>query len=329
MISYQELNSIYPVYNILSSLGVKNLKERDEYFHFCSPFREDKNPSMALYKNNLFAVDFAGNYSASIFKLIKDLTNRDLYDYIGVAYEEFSSFVFNNTLKEENQKFFPEVSEEMEYEGRITDLEWNKEAYDYALFRNLNKEFLSFFKVQACKQLKINKGYFNYRLCIPIYEKGKLISWEGRDYLRNQKAKVLYPRGTKVSSLFNIDNLDRKKPLVIVEGTMDLAPIWQNFTKNVTHTYGIKITEQQKKLINEFEDVILFPDGDPGGRNMISSLEEFYENEFKVALIPDHDPGDAPLKEVEKQLNNPKTITQFLIDESGLFEEKERMDFFL
>ena len=78
------------------------------------------------------------------------------------------------------------------------------------------------------------------KIVIPIYEKGKLLSCEGRDiygkdYYYNalkrkgmnpdehEYKKCIYPRGASTSTLYDIDKLDSSKRLYFVEGIMDLA----------------------------------------------------------------------------------------------------------
>ena len=66
-------------------------------------------------------------------------------------------------------------------------------------------------------------------------------------WIQKDIPKVLYPLKGKISTLFNIDNLDYHEPLVVVEGIMGVILIWQHITKNVTCTFGVNIKGRNKK----------------------------------------------------------------------------------
>jgi hypothetical protein len=326
-LSYQELELVYPVRTILDNLGLNRIEESSSYFKFSSPFREDKNPSMVLYKKNLFCIDFASGYRASLFKLVKDMTGQTLYTYTDIDPKKFSSNIFKSSLIGEKISF-PERRKSLVIEGKLSSVESYDEALNYCNERNVFKEFRKDFDIKYSPFTKINGTTFSKRLCIPVIENNKLVSMEGRDVTRKQKTKVLYPKGGSVSTLFNIDNLKRDEPLVVVEGIMDIPKIWKYFTKNITTTFGIMITNKQRELLNTFSDVILFPDGDEAGRRMISEFDNFYEGEFRVAYIEGVDPGDAFMKDVEKVILNPISSVNYFLEESQLFEKKKNINFF-
>lgn len=326
-LSFEDLDSMYSIKMLLNDLNLKNVEENSSYFKFFSPFRDEKTPSTILFKKNLFCIDFGSGYRASLFKLVKDLTGQTLYSLTNIDPKIFSSNVFNNSLTTRKETF-PERRKSIKIEGELLSVYSNEEALEYCRSRYITNDFIENFNIQYSKFCKINGTIFSKRLCIPVFEKEKRISMEGRDITRKQKTKVLYPKGGSVSTLFNIDKLNKKKPLVVVEGIMDMPKIWKHITKNVTTTFGILITNKQKELLLEFDDIILFPDGDEAGLRMISEFDEFYDKEFRIAYIEGTDPGDAFLKDISKVIENPINSTDYFLEKSELFETNKKINFF-
>jgi len=324
MISYEELNSIYPVSLLLENLGLQKVEEREKYYRFSSPFKTDKNPSMVLYKDNLMCIDFSSRYRNSLFSFVKDLTGESLYSVAGLDKGKLYGKMFENSLQTRTE--FPSRIKSIKINGMLDRVEKSEEALSYCQKRNLFKDFRKKFDIRYMKSGKINETYFGNRVCIPIISGGKTVSMEGRDITGKARAKVLYPKGAYVSTLFNIDNLNRNEPLIVVEGIMDIPKIWKFFTTNVTTTFGIMITTKQKELLSTFDDVILMPDGDKAGEDMIDEFDSFYDREFKIARLEGKDPGDAFTKEIEKVLSNVKSSTHYFLEKSELFNSDEKKE---
>lgn len=340
-LSYYEIDAVYSVISILQECGAKRVVDKGSYLSFSSPFREDKNPSMVLYKNTLACVDFAGDFSGSLYGLVKVCLGISLYKLIGTSTSQIMENRFFNGFKLaiKGQDGFAKV-ESLEdfkmfvYEGSIEyDFSKNEEARNYLKSRFIDEDYMKEFAIGYTEHCKIyrapkrNTGLkgnvFNRRVCIPIYYKGNLLSIEGRDYTRKQEKKVIYPFGGTTSYLFNYDNLKKDEPLIVVEGIMDTVRIWKHITKNVTTTFGINITGQQRELLKDFSHVIIFSDSDSAGRKMIGKFDDFYENNFWIARLKEGDPGDSSnsIQDLERAINEAKESTEFLLDESELFTE--------
>jgi DNA primase len=129
-------------------------------------------------------------------------------------------------------------------------------------------------------------------MMIPIYEKGKLISFEARDIYDKQhweekikKAgknpddysykKVLYPKSSSVNTLYQLDELNKNEKLYVVEGLMDVISLRTNaFFANSTCTFGATITERQFYLLSQFKEIWLIPNNDGPGLNVIKKFKE-------------------------------------------------------
>lgn len=324
-LSYENLNSIYPIRDILISLGLEKITETSSLFKFSSPFREDREPSMVLYKKNLYCIDFSSGYKASLFTLIKKLTGQSFFAFTNTDSSKLFSSMFTANLKQEKSRtLFPNRKKSIHLNKKdFIPVENYSKALNYCESRSIFQDFRKEFDIVYTDYSVINTTNFYKRLCIPIVEENKIVSVEGRDITRRQKVKVLYPKGSSMSTLFNIDNLKKDEPLIIVEGILDIPKIWKFFTKNVTTTFGIMITNRQKELLLNFSEIILFPDRDKAGEKMISLFDYFYENEFLIAFLQEGDPGKASIKDLEQALNHTKKATKYFLEKSELFPKPQ------
>lgn len=309
--------------NIFTSMGIK-VQDKGDRLQFSSPFREDKNPSMSCYKENNWCVDFAGEFRGSIFKLFREVTGKSLFSYYEVAKDFLMNKSFESLLKEEKKRdsFEGLKNVTVEYSGGYLDpVSSYPMAVEYCKRREITDEIIKEFNIQVAINTRINLTSYVDRLCIPIYYKGKLVSVEGRDLTGTSDRKVMYPKKGSVSTLFNLEKLDRKKPLIVVEGLMDLVKIWTHITKNVTTPFGVWLTDSQEELFNEFEQIILMPDSDAGGKTLIKNFDKFYNNEFEVAMTDDgKDPGDRSVEENWRVYHDRIKVTDYFLNEYEIFE---------
>jgi DNA primase len=220
--------------------------------------------------------------------------------------------------------------------GRITSVYDNAKALAYCREREIDDDFMNFFNFQAtdlCQFKKMNKedraAIWQDRLLIPITKEGQPYSLEGRDYTRKQIPKCLYPKHCKTDICFNQENLDKEKPLIVCEGIMDIHKIWSLIDKNVTCTFGVSLSEEQKRYLQNANDLILFIDDDPAGHGSVSTFEKFMSYDFKVAIVHGKDPGAASEAELRKALEQAVSWVDFIMEDVKLFDKSERASFSL
>jgi len=326
----EEFLRVYPVDVILKKLGMDNLTESSDYWRFSSPFRTDKNPSMVCYKSKAYCIDFGGTFKGSIFSLSKEITGQSLYKLFNESYSNPTKerLSWGSTpVRSQSREEAPErVFDEVMVKGTFHDQKPSHgPVEDECVKRGISEEFWKEFNLSWTSYCVLNGMAVYDRLLIPIVESGKTISIEARDLTGKSSKKVLYPPRGSVSTLFNLDNLDKEKPLIVVEGVMDIPKIWGGVTRNVTTTFGIQITNRQKILLRDFKEIILFPDGDEGGSKFIENLDEALPGkEFKVAIFPGKDPGDLPVSQIKKAIDDAISVTEYYANESGLFENRRK-----
>jgi hypothetical protein len=219
-------------------------------------------------------------------------------------------------------------------EGRITSVYDNAKALEYCRGRNIDNKFMQFFEFQAtdlCKfkprldrdKKPLRSALWKDRLLIPINLEGKPYSLEGRDYTRQQFPKCLYPKGCKTDICFNQDNLNKDDLLIVCEGLMDIHKIWTGITKNVTCTFGVSLTEGQKKFLESASNLVLYVDDDPAGHNSVNIFEKFMQRDFKVAVTRGKDPGEATLQEAEYAIKNSILWVDWMLNEIDVFEKSD------
>lgn len=344
-INYKNISQQISLESLLYECGASNIEDKDDYILFSSPFREDKNPSSVVYKDTLVTIDFGGDFRGSFSYFYFKCTGKNLRLRLDInSSESLDNSFFNEEVDVSINRVFndPRTKELRIFGGEIQyDFSRNPQAQAFARRRFLSKDFREAFEIGFCTNLKIIRAPtqsftnpklkmtpFINRICIPVYEDYNLVSIEGRDFTNKGKPKVLYPKGGSVSHLFNHEFLDKNKPLVVVEGIMDMPRIWQYFTKNVTTTFGINMSSKQKNQLKEFDEVILFPDSDEAGMKMVSSFDDFIDKPFWVSMLKFGDPGDSnvSLKEIEYALENKLESTEFFLKESELFENDKNLD---
>jgi hypothetical protein len=113
-------------------------------------------------------------------------------------------------------------------------------------------------------------GYWKFRIIIPVFYQGQLLSWTGRSILSKEKLKQLdIPRYKNLSIeksiknikelFFNIDNC-KSDTVVLTEGAFDVL----RFDGNAICSMGTELTESQINLLaSRFRKIFILFDNEP------------------------------------------------------------------
>lgn len=312
----------------------KNVKHRSVTGH--CPFHTDKHPSFSVDIDRALCHCFSCGYNGTLRKLFREITGHSINKELGIKYEAQDESTFINPFKEtikEDLSATPDVH--IALDGAFIPVDKDPDVCKYLMQRcipvSVAKSMRMSFATMARSfdtfepNNKDQMVYFNKRLVIPIYEKGKLLSCEGRDiygkdYYYNalkrkgmnpdehEYKKCIYPRGASTSTLYDIDKLDSSKRLYFVEGIMDLAVLRSDGffnTKNSTAVFGASISERQKYFLKQFDFTYII-DADLAGwlslRRLMESLKEApIKRDWKFVVPPFQelgvkDVGDIPVK---------------------------------
>lgn len=308
--------------HLLSSYNIKYKPDGNSLKVRClNPAHSDKNPSLNIstldpHLYHCFSCGFKGNK----YSLVKHLSGKSWNDYNGI--EDRPSYEFVSSL---SRKSFPEKKTEfteVTLDGNLDYVTSHPEAVPYILSRGINHAFLLKYNVSYTTYAEVNGTKYVKRLCIPLCMDGKVVNIEGRAIYKDIKPKVLYAKGTSTNFLFDYDNLNRNAPLYVVEGIMHLPNLFELGYRNITATFGSRITKNQMKQLKEFKKIILIPDNDEAGLKMIEDLEEALDDrEFNIVFLPTdvNDVGEATLDQLKESLDNKISSVDYFV--SGLFNK--------
>lgn len=300
------------------------------------PFHTDKHPSFSVDLDRALCHCFSCGYNGKLRGLFREITGHSINKELGIKWEAQDEATFVNPFKEtvkEDLSATPDVH--IALDGAFIPVDKDPDVCKYLMKRcipvSVAKSMHMSFATMARSfdtfepNNKDQMVYFTKRLVIPIYERGKLLSCEGRDiygkeYYYNmlrrkgmnpdehEYKKCIYPRGASTSTLYDIDKLDSSRRLYFVEGIMDLAVLRTDSffnTKNSTAIFGASISERQRYFLKQFDFTYII-DNDLAGflslRRLMESLKEApVKRDWKFVVPPFHDQGvkdvgDIPVK---------------------------------
>ena len=300
------------------------------------PFHTDKHPSFSVDLDRALCHCFSCGYNGKLRGLFREITGHSINKELGIKWESQDEATFVNPFKEtvkEDLSATPDVH--IALDGAFIPVDKDPDVCKYLMQRcipvSVAKSMRMSFATMARSfdtfepNNKDQMVYFTKRLVIPIYERGKLLSCEGRDiygkeYYYNmlrrkgldpdehEYKKCIYPRGASTSTLYDIDKLDSSRRLYFVEGIMDLAVLRTDSffnTKNSTAVFGASISERQRYFLKQFDFTYII-DNDLAGflslRRLMDSLKEApVKRDWKFVVPPFHDQGvkdvgDIPVK---------------------------------
>lgn len=242
-----------------------NLERKGNMYRCPNPYGHrngDKNPSMSWVKDKNYLYCHACGENISIYTYYKNYLNFT-----------FSEIMAENGIKniEDHRKMFVE-------NWKRDQKELTQDARDFIYRRGITDETIEHFKFQN----------YGGNIAIPYYKNNQLVSVKVR-YLnpKDPKKKAVSVTGSK-PYLFNVDNIDFDKPLIITEGEWDCAIVHQVGYRNVVSVGSGAVSlstlfEQSEELFAKFMEIILLSDNDKSGEMMdIKFIEQLEE---KVATV--------------------------------------------
>lgn len=295
-LSRSEISRLALNYMGLKSKGIPGPNTK-EIMVSCPLHGKDKNPSMGINLEKGIYNCFACGASGSIESLFYKVTGLSLRKTLNIKDDPFSRFA--TPLPKHTEDDFKLKPIYINYNaGDFSEIGSSKECLDYLQSRGISNSVAKALDFKYVEETRINGTLFRKRLIIPVRENGKLISFEGRDITGSQTPKVLYPRNCSVNSLFDIDNLDKNRPLFAVEGLMDLAVLrsCRGF-KNSTSIFGANLTKRQINLMKDFPSIVYIPDSDDAGEKTVNILRSSGLADVNVLRLPPILFG-SPIKDV-------------------------------
>lgn len=326
------------ILRIINLLNIKCAKrpKSNGWLDIICPYHNDKHLGSCSVEINTGVINcYSCGNTGHIFKLLMDersLSGKE-------AYRLITGVNFIRPEPKGPPGLLPKVKiSKFDYDFVYTNLNPNK--YYYTKLRGFTQSWCEKFKVQHC----LSGKYCDYMI-IPIIDKEKnIVMFEARrlmeyEYLKKhyknnasyarlkrafknnsvenivtkylQKRKVLYPPHSRVNEIiFNIDNLDYNKDIIVCEGLASLPKIQQVYT-NATTIFGSNISKEQISLLSRFKRIILIPDKDNAGLKLVRILNNKLIGKVFVMIINVEDTDDNYVEELKR--NEITTGTKFIL----------------
>ena len=303
----------------LSEWGVFYEKKGDGnlYIRCISGTHYDNNPSLSIHPEKGIFKCWSCGFRGNIFILYKHFTGKGFRDFMkengcdDTVKVENTSLLSSVPIKKKNSA--KEYSEIILKEGSVYDITDKQKPflqsigiYSEKFVKEYEIKWTPFARfIAEHKDSEEEKGTpFYKRLLVPIYYNNQLVNMEGRAYIDGVNPKVIYAKGGQSDLLFNYDRIDFNKPVVLVEGIKDLFKVW-NINKNVISCLGTSLGKLQIKQLNKIKDLIVFIDDDDAGDELLNSIDEVYDYDFRVVdPKKGRDPNDLTLSEIKYKLDN-------------------------
>ncbi len=144
-------------------------------------------------------------------------------------------------------------------------------------------------------------GDFKYRIVIPVYLQGKLVSYLGRDisnmsYLKYKNLREQDSVLPVKETVYNIDNVTDEA--IICEGVFDS---WR-FGFNAVALFGLVYTQKQVRMLGKLKKAYICFDNEPQAQAAAEILAEeliWQGVKVEILLIDTKDPGEMSSEEAD------------------------------
>lgn len=332
---------IEDVKELLEKHGIHYIESGNSIKCLClNPMHNDRHiGSFSIDKKKKLAYCFSCGFSANIYTL-----NKVLGESLSFNSSASRSYKFMRPLRPEEKKIEypspkvigklldpldnPKVMEFLNSigiysESFIRDYEIKYTSYSEMIAENLyGREDIEYTKMQD-------------RICIPIFHKNKKINIECRT-MTDEVPKVKYIKGCSMQTLFNFENIDKSKPVVLTESVKNLCKIWNVYPNTVAMFHAIP-SDVQMEMLNQCDSLIFFADNDAGSlgeikdgkmkKGTVQALQEKYRKDFRICCdnrfywkrnretgIKERkgfDANDCTLDEIENHISNAISYKDF------------------
>lgn len=298
---------------ILEALGLQADRNGDVY---CScPVHGGDNRNGFSYKASIgrwscWTHHCEKEFGSNLMGLIRGVHDFSYPQACNWLKENFKSSIVDDSIRlsKENKKFIGEVSRNVEHTSEKIYppeiLSRMNHHVEYFLSRGLEPKTLAFFKC-----FNGLKGNFNNRSCFTIFNlDGDIVGFGGRKNDEAEQCSKWYYNCPLSKHLLNSNHNKGSKSIVLTEGFIDTAKIWQSGFTNVCSTFSNKISQDQIKILLKLgaKNIYLAYDNDEAGDYARQQIKEKCELYFNIhdLYFDAHDPGDMSKEDITEMLKN-------------------------
>lgn len=183
-----------------------------------------------------------------------------------------------------------------------------------------NTPYKNFEDLKGAFKKYIEQNNIYYNTFGEICRRNEIIYDKNLEYLL--QSKVLYEKNSALKeTLLNIDNLNYKEDLYLVEGIGSLSKIWTHISKNCTCTFGSQISQAQIDYLKQFKKIIIIPDRDKAGYDMTNTIYKQCGNLY-VIDIPFEDTDDEYAPAIQN--TNHITVNEYVEKYSNKYRNQKK-----
>ncbi len=290
-----------------------NLRKKGANYIGICPFHEDTKPSLVVSPEKQLVNCFVCQEKAmNIFTFIKKMDSISFMQ----ALEKLEKKDIDVFSDENGENYaIDRMKDKMnKLAGENTQLDIVSLPDDSVLMNSIEKcpQYL-LDRINFETVCKFNLMKTSDRIIIPICENSMCKGWIGRDYIGGD-LKYFKPANWRVGNyIFNLDNIDPTKKVIVVEGPFDaMSLVEKGYTNTISILGTIMSSVKIKKLIHkEIKELIMCLDTDKNGsgqkatKKIITAIKDIFK--VYVATPPvGKDPDVCSKEELSKMFKNLK-----------------------
>jgi DNA primase len=272
-----------------------------EYWIRC-PFCGDDKRRMGINVNNGLCHCFRASCEWKSDDIRR--TFREISKALGIDAEQDRFYVRKKVKPKRNTTKFANLPKEFENFSDLDD-EVTRKAYEYLTDRGVTDKQIKKHKLGLCAV-----GDYAYRIIIPVFRKGKLLTFTSRDFTDQSPLRYKNHPGPKY--LFNMQH---KKKAILLEGPFDVLAVERATDEyDVVGRLGAGMTAKAIHDLSRYDEIIVWPDPDRGGIQLaIDTCKAMAKRGKKMYVImpkdDDVDPGklgesEAGLEEIREKIED-------------------------
>ena len=298
------------------------------------PFHSEKTPSFYVNPDSGLFHCFGCKASGDVISFVEKIENLDFNEAVKFLAEKYNipiKYTSEGYDKSEKDELFEALSEAQKFYSK--NLKKGSMPYNYLLNRGIKEETIKFLKLGYAPErglidYLVKKGFkkeildragltsggidrFRNRVMFPIFNLfDKVVGFGGRiiedienapKYLNSPTTPVFEKKHLLYGLNFSKDFIRKRDFVILVEGYMDFASLFQNGVFEVAAALGTAFTEKHAKLIKRFcSRVYLSFDSDEAGLKAALKSFEILSREGLFVYAIDLPQGEDPDSFVSK-----------------------------
>lgn len=166
-------------------------------------------------------------------------------------------------------------------------------AWKYLILkRGMTEEQIKQHKLGFCAT-----GDFAWRIIIPVFKKGRLVAYTGRDFSELPDIDPKYRNSEGQKHLYNVPKTKKHK-VILIEGAFDVYSVERADVPgfDIIGRLGTGLGKNAMRVLLDYDEIVLWPDPDKGGIDLTVDAAKSLSKRGRVVsiIIPqdgDVDPG--------------------------------------